>query len=157
MDSISEFRSNLAPPFDLASAELGGLLASQVKGAAEAYQAAESTSRRLTTVGLVTGGLGLATAIGLCGWLARSILRPLREVSAQARMIREGRIRAWARSTDGKELSLHGPSSTGAGLSKGEAQAPVSRSRARPTTAMAALDSWGPMPSAPVIGVPPAR
>ncbi|ARN20558.1 methyl-accepting chemotaxis protein [Piscinibacter gummiphilus] len=88
--AISEFRANLAPPFDLASAELGALLASQVKGAADTYHEAEVASRQLTMVIAAAGAFGLVTAIGLCGWLARSILRPLREVSAQAGTIARG-------------------------------------------------------------------
>ena len=98
--AISEFRANLAPPFDVASAELGALLAAQVKGAADAYQEAEAASRQLTMVVMATGAFGLVAALGLCGWLARSILRPLREVSAQARTIARGDLTESLRVTE---------------------------------------------------------
>ena len=101
--AISEFRSNLAPPFDVASAELGGLLASQVKGAAQAYEAAASASRRLTILVVATGAFGLVTALGLCAWLARSTLRPLRQVSAQARRIASGDLTEVLAVTEGGE------------------------------------------------------
>jgi len=88
--AVSEFRSNLTPPFETASAELSALLQTQVSGAASAYEDAEAVSRRLLGVIAGVGLFGLVAAIGLCGWLARSILRPLREVSAQAGTIARG-------------------------------------------------------------------
>ena len=101
--AISEFRANLAPPFDSASAALGALLASQVDGAEAAYREADRSSRRLLAAIGAVGLFGLVAAVGLCAWLARSILRPLGEVTRQARTIARGDLTQALAVTEGGE------------------------------------------------------
>ncbi|PPE65473.1 hypothetical protein C1704_14580, partial [Caldimonas caldifontis] len=88
--AITEFRSNLAPPFDAASAALGSLLAAQVEGSARAYAHAREASASSEQLTLAVGGLGLALLVVLGLLLARSIVQPLHAVTRLARTMAAG-------------------------------------------------------------------
>ncbi len=88
--AISEFRSNLAPPFDAASAALATLLAAQVDGSARAYAHARGASTASERLTLGVGALGLAVLVVLGLLLARSIVQPLHAVTRLARTMASG-------------------------------------------------------------------